>query len=307
VGRNGNKGFSVVPGKYSELWHASYSRGRWSRAESVPAMEQFAWDLVSASDVIATPDGGVAIALPVSRYGDGHGGIQLVSWNAGMWHTDILPLSLPVPPAYVNIASIQNGALAIVFIASAPGMASDVSSVFAMVQDLRDGSWPAPSLISRSGLGPAFSPHIFASHDGGAGVLWQQSVSSTSLPNVVQYSRTSDLHTWVPAAALSAPDAQNLHATINRCGWPVVVFESDASGRPPLGVSMFDGARWGSTTTLFPGRISVGPSIAADRRGCIHMVWNSTPRPAANSARFDRPRTTYSRACPARAQRRALR
>jgi hypothetical protein len=144
------------------------------------------------------------------------------------------------------------------------------------------GGWEGDSLISHSSLG-AFSPAIASDNFGNIHVVWEDWSLNSSKICYRKYSLLS--RNWGPETVLSA--------TASRTEGPVIVcrdslvdifWADDRSGYYEIYHRQSANDSWGQEGPVTDQRASaVLPSVAADPRGNMHLVWTGD-QPAVNKS-----------------------
>lgn len=288
---------NVWRGNFTGLWHMSYQHGKWSKPERVAKIDELVWNATSHAIPVATADGGFAVAAPaLVRSPPGNmGEILIARWHNKRWTVSEVSIHVTLQPGYVTIAS-QGDTLVVGYMAPALGSASDVNSVF-VIRSLDNGkTWGSPILVRRSGSTPAYIPQLLSLHDGSFGLVWNSGPNDRLDASTLSFTRSTDGGlTWSTPSDLAAAEQGDLRAAVDGCGRVVAVFERGTLPKMVVQTAQLDGARWSAITTPMPNRTEVSPSIASDRVGCVHVVWNSVD---PDSVRVSRLRIDYETECP---------
>jgi hypothetical protein len=288
------KGESVNGTKVVSIWHSVLRGPHWTTPEKIADFESVEWFQSAISNIIRTPDGGIAIAVPFYEQSR-KGGIALLRWKNRKWSVSRTFVA-PLEPAYVAAGIGGDGRILIAYIGAAQSKTHDTNSVFTIQSNDGGVHFDPPQLVSLSGLNPAVDPRIATGKHGTMELLWGQSQTQELRADVIRHIHSIDGgRSFDASTELPAKGAQKLAVVTGPCDVTLLVFQAEASGHPTLFLSELKNNSWSIPKPLFSNWFSVSPSITADEKGCIYLAWVGVP---ADSARVvAHPRMNYSAAC----------
>lgn len=262
--------------KANALWQSVYKNSAWSNPEKIAEFEQMEWSAGDFVQPVSTPNGAIAMVVPISSESHG-GGIGYVSWRRGVWHVDSVFPKLAVTPAYTAVATDGAENVMIAYIAGLPGHANSVNSVQSIRSHDGGKTWSDPTIVELSEGNPAMEPRITL-RDGQVDLFWLQSNTTELSSAFLRHATSRDFGIkWSTVQSTDARGGRDLRAIIGPCGNLLAFFAGESSEYPTLHMARYKNEHWLANSSLFPTYFSVFPSVGVDDAGCVHLLWISAP------------------------------
>jgi len=272
----------------TSLWSAMYAEGKgWSPPVLVVRGYEFGWE---DAQVFRSDNGDVVITAPGQTNEMRTRGAVLLRLHGDTWRVSpVLTTSSII--SYPTLAA-DGDRLYLGFIAPSPvSGGQDRNSVF--VQWSTDGgvTWSKSSLVSRSGMEPAYDLRALVGKGGHLHLVWHQELASgrTSLRHIESADGAT---TWGSIDSLTVGDMAAPHAVFDACGVLHVVFEGWSSNGEigQLYHTTWTG-RWSSPEQPFADRSVTSHDLQRGPGGEPTLVFLQWPKGVAPSRR---PETAYS-------------
>jgi hypothetical protein len=151
-------------------------------------------------------------------------------------------------------------------------------------------TWQTPVLVSRSGRTEAHNVKIAVTSAGRIHLVWLKNKSGGPRPEVVWANHSDDRgHSWSTPQELAVPDAlpYQLAVAADSAGGvhAVFIFMSHDGRDARLYYARWEGKQWTAPCALDPDYDAIDPTIAADGKGRLYVVWDRLQPSGAGARR----------------------
>lgn len=289
---------AVPPGapgrpRLNRLMYARHSAEGWSAAETVYTGMPL-WHAANNSDLLVDEHGALHVAFTAIRPGAGPVLVHLRSSPAGWGARDVGadPAFAQGPArgaAYPRLALGEGGRVYLAFVAalateSGPRV-PNANSVFVARSQDGGATWSTPALVSYSGQDQASDPQLLTGAGDTLHLLWGKNLHGGIWAEVVWHALSPDGGaTWTAPMETRVQghtgQLHNVRAVMNASKQLHLAFRASGQGLtddPRAGIYY---ARWSGAWTE-PQRLdfasrSSGFDFAADPRGRLHLLWQTT-------------------------------
>jgi hypothetical protein len=264
-------------------WSVRDASGDWSSPIQLVDSRFLRWR-ATASALVRSFDGhGIDAVISATPRDRGTPFLMYLRYQDGMWlQTQIAGTEGAV---YSTLAVDSSGIRYVGFIAAARDSGPDANSVFFTAS--RDGgrTWDKPALVSRSRDRMATQVFVVLT-DSALHLVWGQNTTTGAHADVVRHAiSTTAGRAWSLVGDFAPKGGvEALWAVGDACGSIHIVFEKSESGAfgGGLGYARWYHA-WSDTASLFPGLMTLDPTVYANRNGSLVMAFlarsqNAGPR-----------------------------
>lgn len=251
------------------LWTATFAGDRWTGLEQIAHEESIRWNGVSASQLLAAPDGSLHLAVPASPR-SGAGGILYLTRRGDRWRTTYVPVK-GSEVAYAALEVVDDQVL-LAYVAPIVGE-RDLNSVWFTSSADEGASWRTAELISRSGQRAATDLRIVATATT-VTLVWGQNYGGGLATDAIRIVSASHGAThWIPPADLHTPrKPDQLRAAVGAVSGSTYVLYSQTEGG--LATARWCNGAWSSVTRAPSDRHVPGSgTLVASDQG-VFALWS---------------------------------
>jgi hypothetical protein len=271
--------------KVTSLWHAVYHRGAWSAPRRIWEGAGVDWQPERGSSLVADRAGGLNLAFS----GEDRGGrwtLTYLRWLRGSWVRS--EVGSVAPAGYTDLAVAPGGEVAIVYAAAhADSGRSHVNALFLTRSTDQGRNWSDHRVIGGPGHWPAYEPRVLIDRGNVVHVTWQRHRAGSSRTGAFWHAATRDGGiSWSGYDSLAADGVfSGTQAAMDHAGQIHLVLTAFQNARPELYYAAFGREGWTGPVSLFPGRMSLQPSLRITAGNHLHLAWIAQPPGVALSTR----------------------